>query len=204
MRAACSRRQSCILIKTLPLPKYCCRARKGSGVRTNPARERDLQRMLRKWCWCLVCCIASSEHWVCPRVILIKAAAWTTVSRLKREAEGFTDRCERSHGSCARVAYSLGLQKIISSGNYILITYIPLQFQLDVVWFCIACPKLLSVCCAVEKFSFHSSDALNYSCVKLWNLPQSKASSRKESVMWTFHCVYFVFLWPFQMALIVH
>lgn len=112
--------------------------------------------------------MASSEYWACPKVILIKAASTTTVSQFKLKAEGLTHCRERSHDNFARVAYSLGLCKIISSGNYILITSIPLQFQLDVVQFCTSCPKLLSICYTVEEFSFQSNDALNDFCIKFY------------------------------------
>lgn len=68
------------------------------------------------------------------------------------QTEDLTHGCETARDNFARVAYSLGLCKIISSGNYILITYIPLQFELHVVWFCTSCPKLLNVCYTMEKF----------------------------------------------------
>lgn len=84
--------------------------------------------------------------------MLAKTAAQVAISPLKLEAESITSCRQRSHDSFARVAYSLGLRKIISSGNYTVITYIPLQFHLDVMKFCISCPKLLSVCYVWKSF----------------------------------------------------
>lgn len=86
--------------------------------------------------------------------MLAEAAAQVAISPLKLEAGSLTSCRERSHDSFARVAYSLGLCRIISSGNYVVITYIPLQFHLDVIKFCVSCPKLLSVRYVWQ--SFHS------------------------------------------------
>jgi len=147
------------------LQSRCYGALERSSRRTDQLRGWDLRRLLRKGCGCSLCCIAASEYQAHPTLILIKAAPPATQFELK--AEGLTHCCERSRDNFARVAYSWGLCKIISSGNYMLITSIPLQFQLDVVWFCTSCPRLSSVCYTVEKFSFQSNDALNNFCEKL-------------------------------------